>query len=623
VRNKKEEMNIYQDKIINCAATILKLERLSKKLSGLRLVAFVFSAIAIVILANERLVTPLLILAPLCIVGFALLIKYHNEIDDAKQYAVFLKEINEQEVLKQKNKLSGFPTGETFLKRDHAYASDLDIFGHHSLFQLINRTTMESAGMLLAGWLSAPAVKEVILARQKAVRELSPKVDWRQDLQATGMHFKHTVNDNDALTAWMNKPVSLLPHRFRYLITCILLSILSTAAAVNFLSHLLTVNYAKELVPYLILLAISLIINSLVLKKAKAVTEATTENVHHHLKITRGYRSLISKIESEKWQSEILQKVQSDFGDASSSAAGRIDELTKILEVFQVRGGKRQFNNFFYSVANAFWFLDIHLVLQTEKWKLKNAASFKRWASSLSEFEALSSLAGFHYANPSYTFPGIKDAPYATQFEMLGHPLISAEKRVYNTFNLDGRGNIVMITGSNMAGKSTFLRSVGVNIVLALMGAPCCARSAQVSDMKIFTSMRTQDNLEEGVSSFYAELRRIEQLLKLIESGQAVFFLLDEMFKGTNSKDRHKGGVSLIRQLRELDAFGIISTHDLELASMAGKHMIATNYSFNSRLEGSELIFNYVLTPGLCTDFNASELMKKSGIKILPNIEDS
>jgi hypothetical protein len=616
-------MNIYQDKIANCAATILKLERLSKRLSGFRLVAFVFSAIVIVILANERLVTPLVLLTPLCIVGFALLIKYHNEVDDAKQYAIFLNEINEQEVLKQKNKLSGFPAGEMFLKRDHPYVSDLDIFGHHSLFQLIDRTTMESARTLLADWLSAPAAKEVILARQKAIKELFPRIDWRQDLQATGMHFKHTANDNDALTGWMHKPVSLLPRQFKYLIACSLLSVLSTAAAVYFFSHVLTVTSAEELIPYLIPLLISLVINSLVLKKVKVVTEDTTENIHHHLKIARGYRSLISKIESVKWRSEILQKVQSDLGDTSSSAAGRINELIKILEMFQVRGGKRQFNNFFYAVFNALWFLDIHLILLTEKWKSKNAASFKRWTSAVSEFEVLSSLAGFHYANPSYTFPEIKDGSYTAEFEMLGHPLISPGKRVYNTFNLDGRGNIVMITGSNMAGKSTFLRSVGINIVLALMGAPCCAKSAQVANIKIFTSMRTQDNLEEGVSSFYAELRRIEQLLKLIESGQPAFFLLDEMFKGTNSKDRHKGGFSLIHQLRELDAFGIISTHDLELASLAGKHMLVTNYSFNSRIEGSELIFNYVLTPGLCKDFNASELMKKSGIKILPNIEES
>ena len=159
-------------------------------------------------------------------------------------------------------------------------------------------------------------------------------------------------------------------------------------------------------------------------------------------------------------------------------------------------------------------------------------------------------------------------------------------------------------------------------MVLALAGAPCCARYGQVSNLKIFTSMRTQDSLEEGVSSFYAELKRIEQLLKLIESGQHIFFLLDEMFKGTNSKDRHRGGFSLIKQLKELSAFGIISTHDLDLAIMSGKYKIVTNYSFNSSIHEGEMIFSYVLTEGLCSDFNASELMKRSGINVLPNIED-
>jgi DNA mismatch repair ATPase MutS len=173
-----------------------------------------------------------------------------------------------------------------------------------------------------------------------------------------------------------------------------------------------------------------------------------------------------------------------------------------------------------------------------------------------------------------------------------------------------------------MAGKSTFLRTLGVNLVLALMGAPCCAASGKVSPIKIFTSMRTQDNLEEGISSFYAELRRIEQLLKLIESGQAIFFLLDEMFKGTNSQDRYKGGASLIRQLSELNAFGIISTHDLELAKLTANDPHVANFSFNSEIKEGEIIFNYALTKGICNDFNASALMKKSGIKILPDTEE-
>jgi DNA mismatch repair ATPase MutS len=292
------------------------------------------------------------------------------------------------------------------------------------------------------------------------------------------------------------------------------------------------------------------------------------------------------------------------------------------MEVFQLRGWKREFNNFFYSILNALWFLDVYMIILTEKWKFKNRSHLNTWASAVSEFEVISSLAGLYYSNPSFSFPVINETHYTIHFAGLGHPLINQEKRICNNFILNGRGEIAMITGSNMGGKSTFLRTVGVNMVLALMGAPCCARSGAVSNMQLFSSMRTQDNLQEGVSSFYAELKRIQQLLKLIESGQPIFFLLDEMFKGTNSKDRHRGGFSLITQLKALNAFGIISTHDLELAALAGNHKIITNYSFNSIIDNGEMIFSYELTDGLCKDFNASELMKRSGIKILPGIEE-
>ena len=204
----------------------------------------------------------------------------------------------------------------------------------------------------------------------------------------------------------------------------------------------------------------------------------------------------------------------------------------------------------------------------------------------------------------------------------LGHPLINSNKRVCNNFHSEGQGDIVLITGSNMGGKSTFLRAVGVNLVLAFAGAPCCAIQGQVSNLKLFTSMRTQDNLKEGVSSFYAELSRIEKMLKLIESSQNTFFLLDEMFKGTNSEDRHKGGFSLINQLSKLKTSGIIATHDIELAKLSGNKRLVTNYSFNSEIKDNSMIFSYELHPGICNDFNASELMKKSGIEILSNISD-
>jgi len=616
-------MTIYQSNIQKYKAAILTLQEASNRLSLLRLFAFVFSAIIITLLANERLVSLLLIVVPLCAVFFGLLITRHNTVDQDKRYTTFLTEINEFETLRLENKLSGFPTGKSFANRDHPYVSDLDIFGQHSIFQLINRTTTEYGEELLAKWLSEPATKEKILNRQQAVKELSPLIEWRQSFQASGMNFKHSQSDYTKLLNWTEKPAQLLSRQTRHLVVSIILSIASTSAAVYFFSHVLSIVVLEEIVPFITPLIIVLLINALVLRRVKPIVEDITENTRHNINILRGYQSLIFKIESEKFDSKILQQLQSDLRHNSFSAAGEIGRLIKVLEVLQTRGRKRELHNFFYAAFNVFWFLDVYLILLTEKWKYKNGSYLRAWASAVSEFEVLSSIAGFHYSNPTYTFPEIKEEPYTITFEASGHPLIISAKRVCNNFSLNGRGKIAMITGSNMAGKSTFLRTVGVNLVLALMGAPCCIKSGQVSNMQLFTSMRTQDNLEEGVSSFYAELKRVEQLLKLIDSGQPIFFLLDEMFKGTNSKDRHKGGFSLIKQLEGLNAFGIISTHDLELANLAGQHKIVSNYSFNSGIQEGELTFSYHLTDGLCKDFNASELMKKSGIRILSHIEET
>ena len=613
-------MNIYHKNIEEFKEKSLELAKAIKRLSSFRLLAFILSVSLIVILAKQGLIFFIWIAIPLCVIGFVFLIQRYNKLNYQKQHATFLKEINEHEILRQKNKLAGFPTGQTFIRRDHPYVADLDIFGEHSLYQLINRTTTESGSVKLADWLSESASQDVILQRKQAVQELSPLLEWRQDFQASGMHFGNSRSDYNKLLSWIEKPVQLLPNKIKYLIACLVLGILSSAALYHHFLYAYTSGYIIHTLPLLIIL----LVNYFVLKSVRAVAEETIDSTHHNTKVLGGYHSLVLKIESTQFYSPILQQLQSVFSQGNYSAAKEINKLQKILEIFQLRGTRKQMvgGNLFYAVLNNFWLLDIYWIILSEKWKVKNSSYLKSWAAAVSEFEAFNSIAGFSYSNPSYTFPEIKEGACTLQFEMLDHPLISPESRICNSFNFKAREKIAMITGSNMAGKSTFLRTVGINVVLALMGAPCCARSGLVSNMKLFSSMRTQDNLEEGVSSFYAELKKIEQLLNLIESGEPIFFLLDEMFKGTNSKDRHRGGFSLIKQLEELNAFGIISTHDLDLAALAGKHTLVTNYSFNSKIREGEMFFNYELTPGLCRDFNASELMKKSGIKILSHIEE-
>jgi DNA mismatch repair ATPase MutS len=419
------------------------------------------------------------------------------------------------------------------------------------------------------------------------------------------------------LLKWFEKSEQLLPKQTKYLMGSITLSVSSTVLAAFYLVNSISDGWNLFLAPLLLVL----LINYLILKKVAPLAEEIIDHTHRNVQTLGGYQRLAQTILSEKFQSKKLKELRSDLNQNESSAANEIRILKKILESFQLRGTKRSDSNKFYVIFNNFWLFDIYWIILTERWKRRNRNHIQSWIRAISEFEVLNSLSGFAYSNPDFVFPEIKEEPYSINFEMLGHPLIKRESRSCNHFKLQECGQIAMIIGSNMAGKSTFLRTVGVNLILALMGAPCCAKSGQVSHMKIFTSMRTQDNLEEGISSFYAELKRVEQLLALIKSGQPIFFMLDEMFKGTNSEDRYKGGVSLIKQLSELNAFGIISTHDLELARLAGNHMLVSNHSFNSKIQNGELSFNYKLQDGICTDLNASELMKKSGIKILSNLE--
>lgn len=613
-------MKIYQENIKKYGAKTARLKIVLNRISLLRLLIFLISSTILIILFNFNLITPVFIVIPISFISFAIVIKYHNKIAHLRQHTSFLKKINESEIQREKCNFDEFDTGQKFINQSHPYTSDLDIFGQHSIFQLVNRTTTESGKILLSKWLSEPAPNSEINDRQKAIKELSQKWDWRQDFQASGMHFQNKKSDYYKLLDWVEAPVVLLKKQQIYLAIAIILPVLFLLNTYLFYAHL---DSLMGLI-YLSLMILVLLTTFIILRKVKPQAESIVETSADNLKSLRGYRTLINKIECESLKSKKLHDLQSVLIKEKYSAYREISRICKILDFSHQKPIKKMpiGGNFLYPLLNSFLLLDIYLILGTEKWKSKNKAHLKSWAEAVSEFEVLNSFAGFCYSNPTYTFPEIVEKNNYVHFESLGHPLINSNNRVCNDFYSDGHGDVVMITGSNMAGKSTFLRTVGVNLVLALAGAPCCAKKGKVSNLKLFTSMRTHDNLEKGISSFYAELERIEKMLKLIESNQNIYFLLDEMFKGTNSEDRHKGGFSLINQLSKLKTSGIIATHDIELAKLTENKRLVSNYSFNSEMKNDTMIFNYTLHKGICYDFNASELMKKSGIKVLSKIPD-
>ena len=266
---------------------------------------------------------------------------------------------------------------------------------------------------------------------------------------------------------------------------------------------------------------------------------------------------------------------------------------------------------------NTLFFWDLQQAFSLEKWKERHKAKVAEWFNGLAEMESISSIATAGFNHPHWCFPAISGQPGTLVAVESGHPLIEETKRVNNSFTTEGLNQLALITGSNMAGKSTFLRSIGINVILAMMGAPVCARSFSVCSMKIMSSMRIADNLEENTSTFYAELKKLKDIIEAVNRNERIYILLDEILRGTNSLDRHTGSKALIKQLIHHKAVGMIATHDIELAKLAADFPANIhNYYFDVQVANDELYFDYKLKEGVCQSMNASILMKKIGIEL-------
>lgn len=569
------------------------------KLSIVRVLVFIITIVVLILFANERHYLGVTIIAVTFPFIFGILLKYHQRIDYKKKIAFFLSKINEGEISRINGNLHAFDSGERFIKEDHPYAIDLDVFGKNSLFQLLSRCTTESAKSLLSIWLNNVAAKTEILARQEAVQELATLLEWRQEFQAGGMFYEDKESTINTLLSWLSIP-PYFESKKAYKIAAYVLPVLATVAIAFYFS-----GYVHYLVPLIVL-----IVNIFVMRKAIPLASSTQEQTYESIKSLKAYERMIGKIETQNFNSAKLSTLQNLFTHEHFSAREEIKKLGNILDWLNSR------NNAFYFIFNIVFLIDIHLLLKAEKWKMRTKVDVSQWFDAISEIEVLNSLAGFSYANPTYTFPILNDHSHYYEAKDIGHPLLKSHIRITNDFHFSDKGNIIVLTGSNMSGKSTFLRTLGTNAVLALMGSSVCATYFQIGHFEIFTSMRTVDSLEESVSSFYAELRRLKQLLNIINDERPVFFMLDEILKGTNSHDRHKGAAALIKQLSKKNAFGIVSTHDLELGDLAQESQKVTNYNFTSTIVGDEIIFDYKLHSGICQSFNASQLMQNMGIEI-------
>ncbi len=576
------------------------------RLSMVRLLLFLGSIAAIVLLWS--MVSPWAGLAGVLafLMGFYRFVRWHQGIKEEEQHQTRLAQLNDWEAaVVNQHDFSNFADGAAFLNPDHPNAIDLDLFGPYSVFQYLNRTSTALGRQALADWLSKPAAVPQIRQRQEASREMAGLLDWRQHFQAYGIEADDQAEHIRLLKAWLREP-AFLKHKKWVAAALYIIPFWSVAAAAIWALYL---PWYLGILLYLPAL--------LILRKFTEQVNETHLKTMHAEKALRHYARLIRHIEEQPFEAPMLRQLREELGTGGQQASARIKRLSYIIRQLNVR------YNAFSFLFNIFGLWELQYVYRLEHWKSGVEEQLPRWFEAMAAFEVLSSFGNVCHNNPDWAMPELIERSEVRAAE-LGHPLLPRDKRVCNDINLPTDGHIKLITGSNMAGKSTFLRTVGLNIVLAMAGAPACAKKLELPPLQVYTSMRTQDALQESTSSFYAELKRLKFIIEAVEATAdhqppqlQAFFLLDEILKGTNSNDRHTGSKALIRQLIRSRGSGIIATHDLELGQLeAEANGTIENLRIEVEIRDGKLYFDYKLKKGVSESFNATLLMQQMGIKI-------
>lgn len=592
--------DIYQHRCQHFKAKAGDLRRRYNLFSLVRLLVFVLSLGLIVYLYTLHWSLGV-ICSGLFLTAFYRFVHWHGRILRQADYFDRLSNINAWEKNALDHDTKAYSSGKEWVDTTHPYTYDLDIFGEGSLYPYLNRTTTFLGAEKLAVWLLSAAPVSQLQPRQEVLPELRDNLEWRQAFQATGMETQDARQNLHLLETWLAEPALLLHNRW-WVVVLYGCPALAFVAAIS-IAYGLPWNIALWL---LLPAAVALISSA---QKITRIHERTSKAAE----VLSYYSLMIRHIETAPdWKSPGLQRIKAVFYEGKVNASQETQRLAYIISQLNVRF------NFFAIFLNLALVWDLQWVYRLEKWKTRGRRRLSQWFDAMAEMEALCSLANAWYNNPDWTLPTFRDTLHL-EAVALGHPLIPFAKRVSNDLSLPLDGHIKLITGSNMAGKSTFLRTVGINAVLAQAGAPVCAEKLELCFLAVFTSMRTQDALLEGASSFYAELKRLKQIIESVEGATSipVLFLLDEILKGTNSVDRHTGAKALVQQLIQNKGSGIVATHDLELggleASAAGK---IENLCMEVEIQDDKLFFDYKLKKGISKSFNATLLMRRMGIRI-------
>jgi len=574
----------------------------------------VAAAVVVVWVALARQASSILwVLVPVAV--FAALMVMHNRLEQRVERLRRAVRFFEGGLARLEGQWAGHgQTGERYLDPAHPYAADLDLFGKGSLFELLCTARTHIGEDTLARWLMAAADPGTVAARQQAVDELRPRLDLREDL-AVVAEEAHTGVDPASLAAWGESPVLLPPA------TRPVLWFLTAIGVVGFAGGIATLFNTAGMLPlseraaalWRDVFLLVLVINGTFLYRKRAAVDrvvAAVEEAAHELQLLSG---VLERLERERFRSPRLAALADSLASQGAPPSERIAWLSRILEYLDSR------DNVFVRVAEVFLLWTAHWALAVEEWRRRSGKVVRSWLTAVGEIEALCSLASLAYEHPGDPYPEFIAGPPFLEAEDIGHPLIPPGRLVSNDVSLGGAEGprVLVVSGSNMSGKSTLLRTLGVNCVLAQAGAPVRARRLRLSPLSVGASIRLVDSLQEGVSRFYAEILRLRQILDLTEGGRPVLFLIDEVLHGTNSHDRRIGAEALVRGLVERGAIGLITTHDLALADItAVLGARAANVHFEDQIENGQIHFDYRMRPGVVRKSNAIELMRQVGLEI-------
>lgn len=509
--------------------------------------------------------------------------------------------INENELRHLKNDFNHRYDGSGFLQGEHDFAADLDLFGKSSVYQWANRCHTEQGRKQLAYDFLHPLDVPLIMERHQAVSELSEMPEWRQQFEAFAIKTSISTKTQVKTSDWLKEKETHFSGSLWKAIVNVY-SILTVASLIAVIAGYIPATIFSTL--YVGYLIFSLLLSSSTIKPYVKLTGIVKE--------ISTLQQMVNWIESKNFKSGSIEMLKKKGCPGEGNASGEIKELKAILDRFDTR-----LNIAGLLFLNSFLLWDVRQMISLNKWRNKNRDIVDNWFAMVSEMEVLCSLASIRFNNPQWCYPRFVSHHFTLNIVQAGHPLITEHQRVNNDFSLEGTGKIALVTGSNMAGKSTFLRTLGVNIVLAQCGAPVCADGMTISPVKLMSSMRIADNLAENTSTFYAELKKLKKIIDAVNRDEKVFILLDEILRGTNSLDRHTGSSALIAQFIRKKAVAVIATHDLQLARLQDQYPSALiNYHFDVQVEGEELYFDYKLKEDICTSMNASLLMKKIGIEM-------